>query len=94
MIRLGEHEQVVDDVHHPVDLVGDQGDGFLPLLGSLVESEQFRVAPDDRQWRAQFVARVVQEAGCVPNTASSRVSMSLNAAAICEASSRPEIGIR
>jgi len=52
MIRLGEHEQVVDDVHHPVDLVGDQGDGFLPLLGSLVESEQFRVAPDDRQWRA------------------------------------------
>lgn len=57
---LGQHDQVVDQAAHPVQLIQDQGADVGHLVG-IGGVEHFEVALDDRQWGAQFVARVIEE---------------------------------
>ena len=59
LLGLGEHEQVVDDARHPVDLVEDQRHCLAVLVG--VVAEQLEVPADDRQRCAQLVTGVIDE---------------------------------
>jgi hypothetical protein len=59
LLGLGEHDEVVDNAAHPVQLVGDQGGGVAAVRR--VVAHQLQVAADDRDRGAQLVAGVVQE---------------------------------
>jgi hypothetical protein len=59
LLGLGEHDEVVHDPAHPLQLIGDQGGGVAPV--GRVVAHQLQVPADDRDRRAELVAGVVQE---------------------------------
>ncbi len=59
--RLREHDHVIDEPRHPVDLVHHQVAGGLGV-GALLGVEQLQMPADDRDRGAQLVSGVVEEA--------------------------------
>ena len=91
LLVLGEEQQVFDDPRHPVELVDDERERRLPLLGVVVE--QLEVAADDRERRpAARGPRRRRSAAASSNARSSRSSISLNVTASCATWSRPAPG--
>ena len=91
-LGLRERQQVVDEAAHPVQLVGDEGDRLAPLLGVL--AQQLEMAADDRDRRAQLVARVGDEVALAGERGLQPVEHGVERAASSAISSWPSTSIR